>query len=319
MTRTAFSKYAWFVTFYNVAVIVWGAVVRATGSGAGCGSHWPTCNGEVLPTLSQIETLVEFAHRLTSGFSGILVIGLVVWAFRRQGWGFTRWSAVLSLVFVIIEGGIGALLVRLELTKDNASALRAVVIGIHLVNTLILMAWLSLTAWSGSFSAPIRWQRPRGIVALLTIGVIGTMILCAAGAVTALGDTLFPSQSLSAGLAADLDANASFLIRLRVVHPVIAILTSFYLLGVGRYLVGRVSKASASRLFNMLQFLIYAQIVIGVVNITFLAPVIVQLLHLFMADLLWLAFVIMAAEMLTEKQPEGISQRALNPAFSAGD
>ncbi len=49
MSQAWFSRYAWGVLLWNVLVALWGAYVRATGSGAGCGSHWPTCNGEILP------------------------------------------------------------------------------------------------------------------------------------------------------------------------------------------------------------------------------------------------------------------------------
>src|SRR5688500_2735288 len=143
MNNSRFTKYAWFLVLYNMFVIVWGAVVRATGSGAGCGNHWPTCTGSILPSLEQLETVIEFVHRLTSGLDGILVIVLVVWAFRLQPvQAFVRRMAVMSLIFIIIEGGLGAALVRFELVAENSSWARAVMIGLHLLNTLILLAFL---------------------------------------------------------------------------------------------------------------------------------------------------------------------------------
>ena len=84
--RSGFAAYAWAVLGFNLLVILWGAFVRATGSGAGCGSHWPLCNGEVLPRAPALATLIEFSHRLTSGVALLLVIGLVVGAWR----GFPR-------------------------------------------------------------------------------------------------------------------------------------------------------------------------------------------------------------------------------------
>lgn len=312
MFATRFSKYAWFVTAFNVLVIIWGAVVRATGSGAGCGSHWPTCNGEVLPSLHQLTTVVEFTHRLTSGAAGFLVLILLIWAFRRQGWRLTRIAAVLSLVFILIEGAIGALLVRLELTAGNASALRAVMIGIHLCNTLLLMAALSLTAWSGS-RVPDRRTAEGSTAsptarALLGIGLVLTIILCAAGAVTALGDTLFPSASLAAGLAADADPNAHFLIQLRVIHPIIAITTSIYLLVAGRVVIRLIKKESVAYWFNLLQFFVLLQMTIGAFNVALLAPVVIQVIHLLMADIFWLTMVIWVAEALTDSAPIGARQ-----------
>jgi heme a synthase len=290
-------------------VILWGAVVRATGSGAGCGSHWPTCNGEIIPTPKQIETLIEFSHRVTSAFSGVLIIILLVWAFRRQGWSFTRGMAIGSLVFVIIEGGIGAALVRLELTGTNNSPLRAVMIAIHLVNTLFLLGVLTLTAWSGQFSDKGKrphWRVDRGVLALLVIGIIGVLLLSAAGAITALGDTLFPSRTLGEGLAADLDPTANFLIRLRVIHPILAILTSAYLLIVGRVILRRTKTEQSEGAFNLLQMIVLVQLGVGVMNVSLLAPVIMQVIHLFMADMLWLVLVVWAAETLSEPRPVSV-------------
>src|SRR5687768_1412604 len=85
--RRRFATYAWFVTALTLAVILWGAVVRASKSGDGCGDHWPLCNGSVVPDASQTKTLVEFAHRATSGIAFLLVVVLGVWAFRAFGRG----------------------------------------------------------------------------------------------------------------------------------------------------------------------------------------------------------------------------------------
>src|SRR5690349_12155862 len=139
-----FTKYAWVVVAFLVLVILWGAIVRATGSGAGCGNHWPTCNGEIIPAPETIERMIEFGHRVTSGLSGFLVLGLLIWAFRSnfpENKVFIRWMAVLTFVFIIIEGGLGAALVRFELVAENASSTRAIVIALHLGNTLILLAF----------------------------------------------------------------------------------------------------------------------------------------------------------------------------------
>ena len=78
----ALSRFAWGVLAYNIAVIVWGAAVRATGSGAGCGDHWPLCNGSVIQHYPTAATLIEFAHRASSGVALLAVVGLLVWTFR---------------------------------------------------------------------------------------------------------------------------------------------------------------------------------------------------------------------------------------------
>lgn len=296
MKRDKFVTYAWFVVAYTIFVIAFGALVRATGSGAGCGSHWPTCNGEVLPTLARMETATEFGHRLTSGLAGIIVIGLTVWAFRRPSNRATKTGAVLSLVFIIIEGLIGAALVRLELVEDNASVLRAVAIALHLVNTLILLAWMGLTAWAASKPQDLKLRLQRRTLVLLGVGLVGMLVLSAMGAVTALGDTLFPSESLAAGLRDDIDPNAHFLIRLRVIHPVLAVIVSVYLVSVVPMLSSRIESQRIGRLSNQLIALIGLQIVVGVVNVVLLAPLWMQVIHLVLADILWLTLIVLTGE-----------------------
>ena len=109
MNLTRFAKYAWGTLAYNVAVVVWGAYVRATGSGAGCGKHWPTCQGAVIPRAPQIETLVEFSHRLTSGLAFLAVLGLFVWAWRAYPKKhIVRTGAALSMGFILLESLVGA-------------------------------------------------------------------------------------------------------------------------------------------------------------------------------------------------------------------
>jgi heme A synthase len=95
-------------------VILWGAFVRATGSGAGCGSHWPLCNGELVPRAPQVETVIEFIHRATSGLAFLLVLGLFVLAWRVYPKGdLVRRAAALSFLFIVTEALVGAGLVLL--------------------------------------------------------------------------------------------------------------------------------------------------------------------------------------------------------------
>jgi hypothetical protein len=89
---------------YAIAVIIWGAVVRATSSGAGCGAHWPLCNGEVVPLAPRVQTVIEFAHRTTSGLI-LLLTAALVWAARSSypAGHAARRAAGWSMVFVLIE------------------------------------------------------------------------------------------------------------------------------------------------------------------------------------------------------------------------
>lgn len=298
-----FTRYGWFVVGYNVVVILWGAVVRATGSGAGCGSHWPTCNGVIVPRAERIETLIEFSHRVTSGLAGVLVIVLLIWAFRVPVSRFTRRMAVLSLVFIVIEGAIGAGLVLLELVADNVSVARAVAIALHLVNTFLLLGFLALTAWSSGTRQRVSLNQARSRASLmLGLALILTVFISAAGAVTALGDTLFPAESLAEGLRQDFDPTANFLIRLRVIHPAIAILTSVFLIYAGQAFMA--ARDRARRPVIALYGLVALQVVGGFVNVALLAPVWMQVVHLLLADAVWLALVVAGAEVLGTPQAD---------------
>jgi len=297
---TGFVRYAWFVVAYLVGVILWGAVVRATGSGAGCGNHWPMCNGEIIPRAEDIETLIEFSHRLTSGFSGILIIILVIWAFRlKPVRKFVRIMAVMSLVFVIIEGGIGAALVRLELVEDNASTLRSIAIALHLVNTLVLLGWSVLTAWGASQAKPICMMASARTIGLVIIGLLGFSVMSAMGAVTALGDTLL----MSGVIGEETNYVDHILISLRAWHPILAIVVSGYLFVMGYlFLQEYDNERITSQLYAMFA-LVTLQIGMGILNIVLQAPVWMQVLHLLLADTLWILLVVLSANLMIT-QPE---------------
>jgi heme A synthase len=317
-----FTKYAWSVVAYTILVILWGAVVRATGSGAGCGNHWPDCNGQVIPRPEEIETLIEFSHRLTSAFAGVLVIILLIWAFRlKPVQRFVRRMAILSFVFILIEGALGAALVRLELVGDNASTARAVMIGLHLMNTLVLLAWLSLTAWGAQRNMDrVRFDASGWMGAGVLIALFAYMVMSATGAVTALGDTLFLSGALERQ---GLDPAEHFLVQLRVIHPMLAIVVSMYLIGLA-YRMQRSGDKRVDKLAVWLYVGVFAQVFIGVVNVLLQAPVWMQLLHLLAADALWLLLMIMSAEVLlapADKRKVSLAVDAGNPlpAGASGD
>lgn len=319
MKLNRFARYAWLVLVYNLLVILWGAYVRATGSGAGCGSHWPLCNGEVVPRAPQVETIIEFTHRLMSGLALISVVILVIWAFRAYPRRHAvRYGAAASGVFIVIESLLGAGLVLLGLVADNESTARAISMSLHLANTLLLVAAITLTAWWASGISSIRLDSSKGIVLALRVGLLLSIVLGISGAVTALGDTLYPSNTLIEGLRQDFDPTTSVLIRLRVWHPLIAIGVGIYLIFVSRLLRTRQSSespssATVSRLGRLLEILIIIQLAAGFVNVLLLAPVWMQLLHLLLADLVWIALVLLSASVSaiavpgrTHTVPEGV-------------
>ena len=296
-----FSGFAWGVLFFTVAVVLWGAYVRATGSGAGCGSHWPLCNGEVIPRSGTMETVIEFTHRITSGLAFLLSLVLLVWALRRfQRPHPVRWAASAAFLFMVTEALVGAGLVLFGLVADDDSFARAWVMAFHLVNTFLLLGCLALTAWwSRPDRIPAAGQpRPRWATLIALLG--GLLLIGISGAVTALGDTLFPSMTVSDALAQDFSRDAHILIQLRVYHPifalvvgVIAILGSFRLMG---------SEGGSARFGLGILFMVsyLSQLGIGLLNLALLAPVWLQLVHLAVADTVWVSAVLLVGSNLNE-------------------
>ena len=285
MTKKRYITFAWFTVVFTLAVILWGAFVRATGSGAGCGSHWPLCNGEVVPHSPQIETIIELTHRVTSAIDGLLVIGLLVWGFRLFPKGhIVRFGAVLSFILIITEGAAGAGLVLFELVADNTSVARAVAAAIHLVNTFLLVAAMTLTAFWASGGKRFRLRNQGSVGGMLWIGFIGFLLLGASGAITALGDTLYPAESLAEGIRQDFSPTANFLVQLRVWHPVIAIVLGVYLIVSGSLISEKRPSSQTKRYVNYLKIIFGLQFVGGVINLLLLAPIWMQLVHLLLAD-----------------------------------
>ena len=289
-----FRRFAWAVLGVNLFVILWGALVRASGSGAGCGRHWPLCNGRLLPVQPETGTLIELTHRATSGIA-LLLVGALFWWSRREfprGHGARRWAGW-SLGFICVEALIGAGLVLLALVGENESLARAGYLAAHLLNTFLLLGSLALTAhWAGDSARA--WRLP-GLGAtrwLIAAGLLSLLLVGMSGAVTALGDTLFPAASLAAGLEADRSSDAHLLVRLRVLHPALALLTGAYL-AVMVWWVGRQRPgASESGWARAVVALVLLQLGAGLSNLLLLAPTPLQLVHLLLADLLWISVVL---------------------------
>ena len=305
------ATFAWAVLAYNIGVILWGAYVRATGSGAGCGDHWPLCNGVVIPRDPSVATLIEFSHRITSGFALIGVVVLLVWVWRACAPGHpARRGAVWTVVFMLTEAAVGAGLVLFQLVADNASMARALFMAVHLLNTFILVGWLTLTAWWLSGGRPVSLRLHSGRSAAFAAATFGLLLVGVSGAVAALGNTLYPDGSLAEGLAADLSPTSHFLIRLRILHPTFAVLTSVGLIfGASRLAKG--AGDTARRLAGQVAALSGIQLLAGAVNLILLAPVWMQLVHLLIADLLWIAFVLLGAATLAV--PSTASVRPAEP------
>ncbi len=294
------AKFAWATLIVNVGVIVFGAYVRATGSGAGCGANWPSCNGEFIPSELGGARAIEFTHRVTSGVA-LLMVAVLVWRIWRSypSGHRVRRGAAFSGVFIIGEALIGALIVLYEWVADDASVARTAAVPLHLVNTLLLLGALALTAWWLSGGGPLQFDRDRRFARWWMIGGAGVVLIAATGAITALADTLFPSESLLAGLREDFTAAEHFLTNLRVAHPIVAIAVGVYLVWLAR----RYGMTGRSRPWaRVILILVGVQLVAGALNIALLTPVWLQLLHLLLADLVWVVLVLFGAEHLSEHQ-----------------
>jgi heme a synthase len=293
-------RFAWGVLAFFIATILWGAVVRATGSGAGCGDHWPLCNGTVLQPSPTLHTMIEFSHRVSAGaIDSILVVALLVWTWRRTAPGhLARWAAGASIFLTVTEGALGAVLVKLGLTAQSRSPLRAPVEALHFSNTLLLVAALAMVAHFLGRQTGFRWRDIRISAPIgTTVGMIAMMIVGVTGSMAALGDTLFPATSLGNSLEQDFSADSNWLLRWRWTHPTVAILASIFLI----WLLIRAARRSGPwdnrKLSALVVALLAAQYLLGALDVWLLAPVWMQVIHLLGADVLWSALVVLTARL----------------------
>ncbi len=305
-------RFAWGVLIYFIAVILWGGLVRATGSGAGCGDHWPLCNGTVMQHSARIDTVIEFTHRITSGLSFFAVVALLAWTLAGTARGhLARGTAVAAVAFTVIEAALGAFLVKLGLTAQSRSPLRAPYLALHLTNTLLLVAALTLTAHllsrrTGYLRSKVRLVAPFGAIA----SVLVLLIVGVTGSLAALGDTLFPPSSLGAAFAQDFSATSGWLVRWRWTHPTIAFLASVFLIWL--LLRSRQQRIHWDNrgLSALVLILLVLQYVLGVLDVVFLAPVWLQIAHLLGADVLWAALVVLAARIVLEPKEQRVGKSA---------
>jgi heme A synthase len=314
LNLTRFAKFAWFYLALNVVVIIWGGIVRATGSGAGCGAHWPTCNGEVIPTDATWHTWVEFSHRMSTGVLGILTIVLVVWALRAYPRGsLVRLGAWLTAFFIVTESAIGAGLVLLELVAYNVSIARAYWMAGHLLNTLGLVGVVTLLAWWASGGERLQVRRQGAVTWSLFAAVLAMFVLGASGAVAALGDTLLEglveskeatnlmSRLAAAGVSPAEAVIVTGLVEMRIYHPVIAVVSGV-LVALAAWVARTQRPSPATRLFSTWLFILFAlQLVVAAFNVALMAPVWIQMVHLLMTNLIWILLVLLAAAALDHR------------------
>lgn len=295
----AFVNFAWLNVGYNLLVIMWGAFVRATGSGAGCGDHWPLCDGQVIPRAPDTAQMIEFSHRVTSGMALLLAVALLVWALRLFAAGHpARRAAIAAMAFMIVESLIGAGLVLFQLVAHNASMTRALSLGLHLVNTLLLIGAIALTAWYASGKPAPELRGKGGLLAMLIAALIGTAIVGSSGAVTALGDTLLQMGVLPGGVSQPISRDSHPLVLMRIIHPVLGTLVGLAMITLAQRAMRYDPSPATRRLAWATAAIFVGQIFLGALNVMLKAPVWMQLVHLLFADLAWLTLVLLSATLL---------------------
>lgn len=301
MSKERFRQLAFILVLYTVLVILWGAWVRISHSGDGCGDTWPLCHGQLIPEAARGKTWVEYAHRSMSGLLGIFIIAFYLQArkiFPKAS--LARKAALWSLIFMITEALLGAKLVLFKLVGTNDSPYRAAAMGTHLVNSLLLAASLALT-WD--FSKSMQWkklsQNPFETTALKTNKILwacllGFVVIGVTGALAALSSTLFPATSLAEGLRADWNPASHYLVRLRGLHPLMGLLIGGSLALTAWLSVNLLkpemieAKARALRLAGILLI----GILFGISTLVSLAPVYMKLGHLTLAYTIWIFLIL---------------------------
>jgi heme A synthase len=281
---------------FTVVVILWGSFVRLSGSGDGCGQSWPACNGQLVPDTHNPKTAVEYFHRLSSGLCLLLTAaGCIAVVRSPQLTTGTKTWAKICLGSMILETLLGASLVLLGLVAYNTSQARLLLMGFHLANTCILLGAMLLTRLSfhehpthkgfpnsQDSSQTLFKALGKGWVTLFCL-----MLLVMSGSWAALADTLFPARSLLIGLIQDFSPDSHIFIRLRIIHPILAITFAIW----SAKTCFQINRTHKSKLFRVYLSLLGLQVLVGARTLTALHPLHLQLTHLTLALSLWLTLV----------------------------
>jgi cytochrome c oxidase assembly protein subunit 15 len=291
MNRSQFQKFALGLLFYTVLVIVWGAWVRISHSGDGCGDTWPLCHGQLIPEAERGKTWVEYTHRLMSGLYGLIVIYFYFVAHKLYPKGaFAKKAALFSLIFMITEAALGAKLVLFKLVASNDTPYRAFVMALHQVNSFLLTGAIALT-YVSSLSEDHKpaqnksaWYVSYFPLIIIAIGITGAW--------ASLSNSLFPSDTLLGGLKEDLATNSHFLIRLRIYHPLVALICG------GSLSLFFWMKSQSAKSFMLqrrsfqMSVLLLCGILFGIATLMFHAPVWMKLAHLTLAHTIWVTLLL---------------------------
>jgi len=275
----------------SIFSIIAGAIVRATGSGDGCGSSWPTCNGEIIPKFDTSSELIEFSHRSISGILLIITLIIFVKSFKDEVPILQKKIIWFLTFFVLLEALIGAVIVIYEWVGLNSSPPRIIAVPLHLVNTFGLLGTYTLLfhLTKNSKTNLINFF-DRGF----KIGLFLFLLSGTTGSIAALADAIFPSESFIAGLAEDFDSKSQILTRLRILHPLFASALSVYLYSEANRL-----QSEYKVIAKNIKLLIFLGVFLGVLNVVSNIILPLSILHLLIADLLWIVYVYLNAEKIT--------------------
>ena len=278
----------------SILSILAGAFVRATGSGDGCGSTWPTCKGKIIPQLSDTSEIIEFSHRSISGI--LLIVTLIIFTKSRNmsKGSITRTTVNFLTFFVVFEAAIGAVIVLYEWVGLNSSLPRIVAVPIHLVNTFGLLACYAIlykVLLNNFKNIKQLWDRRFVFVAFLFL------LSGATGSITALADVLFPSASFYEGLMEDFDRTSELLTRLRILHPIVATGLSVALI-----IESRKIQKDYKIDVKFLQLLVIVAVTLGVLNVLSNIVVLLSIFHLAIADLLWITYIYVSMDKIKINQ-----------------
>lgn len=271
---------------FCLIVILWGAWVRISGSGNGCGEHWPLCQNQVIPNGAGYATWVELAHRLSSGLFGLLIVILFFVTRKSKSVGVRR-LGLAALILTLVEALIGAKLVLAGLVGDNSSLLRSTVMVVHTLSSFSLTGVLgALWAWD---KLKTRIENPKLSPFKVNASAVGWLLMFIAvlvtGAKAALSGTLFPSASLLEGLRADFSSTSHWLVQIRILHPIAATL---FIVSASIAFIKRIDQ----RLTPLALAVLICQFAIGAATLLSLSPIWLKLTHLAFAHTFWIVIIL---------------------------
>lgn len=291
---------------FTLLVVLWGTLVRATFSGDGCGQSWPICGESIIPVGVNAGKLIEFIHRVSSGaIFGVMVLVLFVWVWKVFPKGSqARVASLITLVTTVIEGWVGAKLVKHQYVAHDTSIERGYWMSAHLINTFILLGSIVVVAWYAHGKPSINWRNRGAIGWGVMFALFGVLLIGVSGAQAALGDMLFPSTGLIDGLRADLDDKSHFFVHMRPFHPFIATGVGIFIVLFYGWLAKRWQNPGIQKAVNFLIGIYAFNMAFGLANMLANAPVVMQLVHLVVADGIWISTLVASMVVLSEKSRE---------------